>query len=108
MRACNYDKVLGDKMEEQLTDHQLTYFLGVLVEGGADTTASSVLTMIACLTRISAQQRKAQKELDDVCGTDRMPIWEDFAKLPYINCIVKEGLWWHPVYVSKNSAPYFN
>lgn len=30
----------------------------------------------------------------------RMPVWDDFNDLPYINCIVKEGLRWHPVYVS--------
>jgi cytochrome P450 len=37
-------------------------------------------------------QEKARLELDRVCGTDRMPIWKDFKDLPYINCIVKEGL----------------
>ena len=27
-----------------------------------------------------------------------MPVWEDFKSLPYINCIMKEGLRWHPLY----------
>jgi cytochrome P450 family 619 len=97
IRPCIYDRVLDNEKEEQLTDQQLVHFLGVLVEGGADTTASSILTMVLCLARNPAEQKRAQKELDEVCGTERMPTWDDFSKLPYINCIVKEGLRWHPV-----------
>ncbi|OQU97044.1 hypothetical protein CLAIMM_03047 [Cladophialophora immunda] len=41
-------------------------------------------------------QAKAQKELDAVCGTERMPEWSDFAQLPYINCVIKEGMRWRP------------
>lgn len=29
----------------------------------------------------------------------RVPVWEDFDRLPYINCIVKEGVRIRPVYV---------
>lgn len=27
-----------------------------------------------------------------------MPVWDDFKSLPYINCIMKEGLRWRPLY----------
>lgn len=30
-----------------------------------------------------------------------MPVWEDFKALPYINCIMKEGLRWRPLYVKQ-------
>lgn len=33
-----------------------------------------------------------------------MPVWADFKDIPYINCIVKEGLRWHPVYVKRSVA----
>ena len=42
-------------------------------------------------------QRKAQQELDDVVGCDRMPTFEDRASLPYLNALLTEVLRWHPV-----------
>ena len=41
-------------------------------------------------------QRKAQKELDAVVGTKRLPDFSDQPSLPYIAAIVKELLRWHP------------
>ncbi|KAL1900977.1 hypothetical protein Sste5346_002040 [Sporothrix stenoceras] len=105
-RVCIADSVLDDpKLAGKMNDGQLNHFLGVLVEGGADTTASSILTLIACLARHPEYQRMAQVEIDALCGapeddtpkTARMPIWSDFAALPFVNSIVKEGIRWHGV-----------
>ena len=35
-------------------------------------------------------QKKAQKELDEVIGRDRLPTFEDEANLPYCHAIIKE------------------
>ncbi|VUC26552.1 unnamed protein product [Clonostachys rosea] len=84
-RVCIADSLLDDpKQGKGMSDMQINHFLGVLVEGGADTTSSSILTMVLCLSR--------HPEM-----SIRMPVWSDFSKLPFINCIVKEGLRWHPV-----------
>lgn len=40
---------------------------------------------------------RAQAEIDAHIGTDNSPTWDDFAKLSYINCIIKEGHRWRPV-----------
>jgi cytochrome P450 len=40
-------------------------------------------------------QKKAQAQLEEVCG-NRLPEMEDFDKLPYIRCIMKETLRWLP------------
>jgi cytochrome P450 len=42
-------------------------------------------------------QEKAQKEIDQVVGSDRLPGLKDRANLPYVDSIVKEVLRWHPV-----------
>lgn len=42
-------------------------------------------------------QKKAQKELDAVVGTERLPDFSDRPSLPYVNAIIKELLRWHPV-----------
>ncbi|GME53521.1 Cytochrome p450 protein [Neofusicoccum parvum] len=98
-RPAMLDRILdGDvKVDVALTDNQINHFLGVLVEGGADTTAGSMLTSIMLLALNPAVQKKAQEQLDEVCGAGRSPTWEDFERLPYINSIVKEGMRWRPV-----------
>ncbi|KIX97095.1 uncharacterized protein Z520_07209 [Fonsecaea multimorphosa CBS 102226] len=98
-RDCIIDAILdGEKHGElELNDHQLNHFMGVLVEGGADTTASAMLTSIMFLAMHPQYQEKARKELDAICGTSRLPQLSDMDQCPYINCIVKEGMRIHPV-----------
>ena len=40
--------------------------------------------------------KKAQKQLDDVLGGERLPEHSDINQLPYISAIVKETLRWAP------------
>ncbi|KAF2114293.1 cytochrome P450 2D18 [Lophiotrema nucula] len=92
------DRLLsGDmKMDITMRDNQFSNFLAVLHEAGSDTTASMVLTGILYLAKHPWVQDKARLELDRACG-QRMPAWSDFKDLPYINCIIKEGLRIRPV-----------
>ncbi|KAH7058619.1 cytochrome P450 [Macrophomina phaseolina] len=80
-----------------LTESQVNHFLGTMVEGGAETSSSAMLTSVLFLALHREVQIKAQRELDAVCGPERIPTWGDFATLPYINCIVKEAMRIRPV-----------
>ena len=40
--------------------------------------------------------RKAQAELDDVLGMERMPKISDKVNLPYVNALIKEVMRWNP------------
>lgn len=42
-------------------------------------------------------QRQAQAEIDTVVGHDRLPLFSDRTKLPYIEAIVKEVVRWRPI-----------
>jgi cytochrome P450 len=42
-------------------------------------------------------QARAQTELDEVVGRDRLPTFEDYPHLPYIRAMVKEVLRWSSV-----------
>lgn len=59
-------------------------------------TANMLLTIILAVTKFPEVQVQARKELDAVCGANRMPQFSDFDQLPYINCIIKEALRWRP------------
>ncbi|KAF6811973.1 cytochrome P450 2D18 [Colletotrichum sojae] len=72
-------------------------FLGGVEMGAADTTATQMLTTILFLAQHPEFQEKARAEIDRVCGIERVPEWSDFDDLPYVNCIVKEGLRIRPV-----------
>lgn len=40
--------------------------------------------------------KKAQKQLDDVLGGERLPGHSDMVQLPYITAIIKETFRWAP------------
>jgi cytochrome P450 len=42
-------------------------------------------------------QKRAREELDMVVGPDRLPTFEDYDALPYIQAIIMECLRWLPV-----------
>lgn len=95
-RDCFIDAKL-DEYEEKgwpMSQHSFNNLFGELLEAGADTTANQILTLILAFAKYPEVQAKARKELDEVCGTERAPLFSDFGNLPYINCIVKEGMRW--------------
>jgi cytochrome P450 len=81
-----------------LTNEQINSgILGASYQGGAETTMGHTLTNLLFLAKNPHFQDKARAQLDRVCEKTRMPQWSDFENLPYINCIVKEGLRIRPV-----------
>lgn len=96
------DAMIDVKLEEYekigwpLSQYAFQNLFGELLEAGADTTANMILTIILAVTKYPEVQARAQKELDEACGIERMPLFSDFDRLPYINCIIKEALRWRP------------
>ncbi|PVI00451.1 cytochrome P450 [Periconia macrospinosa] len=88
------DRVLSGniQLDVAMSDDGINCMCGTFNIGASSTTTSSVLSSVLFLAKYPEFQDKAQEELDSVCGDSRMPVWEDFEKLPYINCIVKEAL----------------
>jgi len=78
-------------------EHDIKWSAASLYSGGADTTVSSIYAFFLAMVLHPEVQRKAQKELDDVVGRDRLPRFSDREDLPYINALVLEVLRWHTV-----------
>jgi cytochrome P450 len=69
----------------------------ILYAGGADTTVSIISCMVMAMVLYPEVQQRAQKELDEVLGEQRLPRLEDRERLPYVSAVVKESQRWHPV-----------
>ncbi|MCJ1348478.1 hypothetical protein MMC31_006710 [Peltigera leucophlebia] len=91
------DDILDQQEKLQLNRNELNFLCGVLIEGGSDTSSSMILAFIHAMIKFPHVQIKAQQEIDSVVGEDRSPLWSDYAKLPYINQVVKETMRWRPV-----------
>ncbi len=91
------DIVLDQREKLGLTDNQVNFLGGVAMEGGSDTTSTMILVFIQGMLVNHEAQKKAQVEIDTVCGEDRSPVWSDRENLPYVSMIVKETMRWRPV-----------
>jgi len=63
-----------------------------IYSGGADTTVSATVTFFLQMALNPNEQAKAQEELDQVVGRDRMPNMSDRDQLPYVEAVLKEVL----------------
>ncbi|OAL43479.1 cytochrome P450 [Pyrenochaeta sp. DS3sAY3a] len=99
-RESLMDELLEDESimsDSDFSGTKLANFVGALMQGAVETSALTIRTSIMFLATHPWVQEKAQKEIDALCGVNRVPTFADFKDLPYINCILKEGLRIRPV-----------
>ncbi|KAJ7160369.1 cytochrome P450 [Mycena filopes] len=80
-------------------DHLIKWAASAIQAGGSSTTSSQLEAFFLAMCLYPEVQAEAQRELNTVVGTDRLPDIFDQARLPYINALCKEVLRWH------NAAP---
>ncbi|KAG5991738.1 hypothetical protein E4U52_003372 [Claviceps spartinae] len=85
-------RILSEKEEKALKNIAAAVFVG-----GAHTIVSSLKSMLFALILYPEVQRRAQQEIDEVVGGDRLPEFQDRDHLPYVNALVKETYRWMPV-----------
>ncbi|KAM5543795.1 hypothetical protein V8D89_002412 [Ganoderma adspersum] len=93
--SLTQDLLSADALDEH-SEHQIKWTTGALYGAGGETTYSTVLTCIMAMALHPDKLRKAQAELDEVVGTERMPTISDKGSLPYVNALIKETMRWHP------------
>ncbi|KAH7920190.1 cytochrome P450 [Leucogyrophana mollusca] len=64
---------------------------------GAETVTSALANFVLSMILYPHAQRRAQAEIDDVVGTNRLPGPDDRNSLPYVEAVMRETLRWHPV-----------
>ncbi|KAK9105675.1 hypothetical protein Scep_022519 [Stephania cephalantha] len=68
-----------------------------LLAAGLDSTATTVTWAFAELIKHPFAMKKAQEELKDAIGLDRMVEEKDLVNLEYLNMVIKETMRLHPV-----------
>jgi cytochrome P450 len=62
----------------------------VMFIAGFETTSATIIAFILLMVNHPRVLQKAQKEMDEVVGTDRLPNFDDKASLPYLECVIYE------------------
>jgi len=60
------------------------------MDGGAETTAALIQSLVLAFLAYPECQKKAQDEMDQVIGASRMLVLDDYEKLPYLRAFVNE------------------
>ncbi|CAK8530374.1 unnamed protein product [Lathyrus sativus] len=98
------DTLLELELKEEkrkLNDDEIVSLCSEFLNGGTDTTATALQWIMANLVKYPDVQRKLVEEIREVISGDDNRVKkevkeEDLQKLPYLKCVVLEGLRRHP------------
>lgn len=96
IKPCFCEGLAETQKREGLSDDQAAYLAGTMLEAGSDTTSNTLYGFIQAMVLYPEAQRKAQRELDRVVGSARLPSMADEPDLQYIRACMKETLRWMP------------
>ncbi|KAL8996026.1 MAG: hypothetical protein Q9169_004373 [Polycauliona sp. 2 TL-2023] len=88
--GCYRESLMLNQEKLGMTRDEIIRMGAVMMDAGAETTASFLQSLILALINNLGVQEKGQKEIDDVIGPDRWPVLDDFDGVPYIRAIVDE------------------
>ncbi|KAF8882785.1 cytochrome P450 [Mucidula mucida] len=74
----------------------LLHGAGALLGAGAETTAITIHCFFLMMALHPEAQKKAQAEIDAVCGRGRLPTFEDRKQLPFVDALIREVTRMHP------------
>ena len=60
------------------------------MDAGSETTSAYLRTLIVILIEFPEHQKRAQQEIDEFIGSDRMPALEDLPSMPFVNALMQE------------------
>jgi cytochrome P450 len=82
----SYAKSMLENREKfsDLDDIEFNSLPGTIFNAGVDTTSSTLQSFVLAMVLHPEAQTRAQAEIDMVIGPERSPVWEDEARLPYV------------------------
>lgn len=95
-KPCFCVDIARHQVEHGISDGQAGYIGGSFLQAGSETASAILVGFIQAMVIYPDVARRAQEELDRVCGPDRIPDLPDAPSLPYIRGCVKEAMRWMP------------
>ncbi|KAL5480690.1 hypothetical protein ACEPAI_9630 [Sanghuangporus weigelae] len=94
----NYSLASGMNSQEEgdIKTFAGTFYLELLAADTFAETTTALTVFFFMMVSNRHVQRRAQEEIDKIVGHDCLPSFSDRANLPFIDCIVKEVLRFHP------------
>ncbi|KAG7496166.1 steroid 17-alpha-hydroxylase/17,20 lyase-like [Solea senegalensis] len=83
--------------DEHITDDHVLMTAAEAFGAGVETTSTTLLWILAYLLHHPEVQRRVQKELDENVGAERAVNVTDRGRLPYLDCVINEGMRIRPV-----------
>ncbi|EJT98940.1 cytochrome P450 [Dacryopinax primogenitus] len=87
----------GNLLLDPEAEERIKWGSGVLFLGGSDTTVASIQMFLVAMLLFPSSLLRAQQEMDEVIGSDRLPRIEEKDQLPYCAAMAQEVLRWNPV-----------
>ncbi|KAK1441466.1 hypothetical protein QVD17_07375 [Tagetes erecta] len=81
---------------EYYTNEVIKGLMQVLLSAGTDTSSGTMEWMLSLLLNNPEALKKAQAEIDNNVGEDRLVNESDIASLPYLRCIINETMRMYP------------
>lgn len=93
---CFATKFFAAADQYNFDQDQQMFIAGSLIEAGSDTTRNQNNLLIAAAAVYPEWVAKARKQLDNACGhnAERLPDWQDWEEVPYMQAVIKETLRW--------------
>ncbi|GAA0157547.1 oxygenase [Lithospermum erythrorhizon] len=93
-KKCLIEVLLGlrEKEPEYYTDELIKSLMLVLLSAGTDTSAGTIEWALSSLLNHPEILKKAQKEIDEQIGQERLVDESDIPNLPYLRCIMHETM----------------
>ncbi|KAJ7437432.1 cytochrome P450 [Mycena galericulata] len=96
-RRCVVTNLIEQQEGKNLSDQESVWLAGTMYAAGSDLSAATMSWWLIAMVAYPDVLKRAQEEIDRVVGRSRMPTFEDYDALPYIQAMVKEALRWRPV-----------
>ena len=84
------ERLIENQAQNGLDGEHLAYAGGVFMEGGSDTTSSTLLSFLLAMLQNPIAFKRAQEDVDRVRCMERSPNMEDLDNLPYIEACMYE------------------
>ncbi|KAK1672380.1 cytochrome P450 [Colletotrichum godetiae] len=71
--------------------------VGTLTLANGDTSVAILCWFVVAMLTYPRVLHKAQAMVDEVVGQDRLPVYEDREKMPYVDAMIEEVMRWRPI-----------